>query len=139
VIQPAATNQLPLCATFRLIAIMNDSYSTITLYEGDNQRRRLQAMTIIHEEARMSRATLRNRDWFPEYLEILEPVTPPVRKDETKTNAAANTPGPSDKTVDAMKVQIDEMSSKLEPALSQIDEMHSKLEEMSTQLAQLAA
>ena len=56
-----------------------------------------------------------------------------------KTNAAANTPGPSDKKVDAMKVQIDEMSSKLEPALSQIDEMHSKLEEMSTQLAQLAA
>lgn len=117
--------------TFRLIAIMNDSYSTITQHEGDNQRRRLQAMTIIDAEARMSHATLQNTNWFPEYLEVLEPIIHATHND-INSNPVVHTDGEERIAMSAqliaLKAQIDKMSSQLEPALSQIEEIRQNLD-----------
>ena len=112
----------------RLIAIMNDSYSTITQLEGDNQRRRLRAFTTIEAENDLSSAQLSNKDWFPEYIEVLEPVSDvrsPLADASTITDIARRTEK-NEREVSAMKSKVEEMDSKLDQILSHLDPAHSR-------------
>jgi small-conductance mechanosensitive channel len=58
----------------RLIAIMSDVYTEIQSNIKINSRR-MKANTIIEVDEELSETEMGNKDWFPEYLEVLEVVS----------------------------------------------------------------
>jgi predicted Holliday junction resolvase-like endonuclease len=111
-----------------LIAIMSDSYERVK--EGEAvEALKLRAETIINEEAMMSEAEWKNKDWFPEYLEVMQATEPPEivwsgvsgaisdleRTMGKKVETVANDlEGKIDKVASDLEDKMDEVSSKME-------------------------
>eukprot|EP01046_Picozoa_sp_COSAG06_P050907 COSAG06_NODE_8183_length_2246_cov_1.569632_3_plen_134_part_00 len=114
---------------------MNDSYSTITQLKGHNQRRRLQAFTTIEAENTLSETHMCNKDWFPEFIEVLEPVSDvhsPLADASTITDTARRTEN-NEREVSAMKSR-EEVKHEVARVEQKVDAVERKVEVVAAEM-----